>query len=89
MIYGWNMLYQALEIYAGVDKEQQFAEDGGMWEDRLRMKEDLLIYGSREECFYQKVEWMYDVRLDKEIRKLVVTVGDLKRWIRECSECVM
>lgn len=92
MIYGWNMLYQVLRTFAKINIESQLFDDDmialGIWKESLNLEVDLLITGGRERSFYQELERLYDIKLDKDVRQSIITIGDLKQRISQYSEYV-
>ena len=92
MIYGWNMLYQVLRAFSKINIQSQLFDDEmialGIWKESLNLEFDLLITGGRKRSFYQELERLYDIKLDKDVRQSIITIGDLKQRISQYSEYV-
>lgn len=92
MIYGWNMLYENLKLYADISIEEQYIECGfvnmEIWKDSLRIELDLNISGKEKEIFFDNIQREYNVFLNNKIRNCIKTVGDLKRSILLLSEII-
>lgn len=80
MIYGFGMLYQIIDKYfeSDIDEMEHAFICTYKWPDSYVLK----IYN---DTFWDELQEVYDIHLEKEVKKDQVTIGDLKKIINYYS----
>ena len=78
------MLYWELSQLEQSDLELEYGSImTGVWPEDIKIKEDLKISPENMERLWERIEHDYEIRVNKEERSCVETIGDMKKIIYE------
>lgn len=90
-MYGWNMLYQQLGEYSKYQADEKstgfILEE--VWQETLDLEKDLGMTQAVKTVFFKRLEWLYEISIEKERQDSIKTIGDVKQMITSRLDDVM